>query len=213
MSRAQLTETEAATFVPPLLLSPASLLDDELAWLVSELDDGSEPSVLPVVFGLLPTWSLDWPSALLAGWSEVLELDSPAELEVESASVVWEVVAPIVSEPAVRLWFRSATVFVSMTFTATAAPIATFLPPADAFEFRFDSRSSLAVIDAAPVNFAVAPEVFVPRWALVWSLTMSSETDGEIATPPSEPALSSVSTTWREAAEMVRAPQLATAQE
>src|SRR5438270_6160354 len=120
VSRAQLTATEAAMFVPPLLLSPASLLDDELAVLVSELELGIEPSVLPVVFGLLPTWSFDWSSAFLPESD-----DSPDELDVESASVDCVVVAVTASDPTVRFRFSSATVFVSMTFTATAAPIAT----------------------------------------------------------------------------------------
>ena len=41
---------------------------------------------------------------------------------------------------------------VSITLIATAAPIATSLPAADAFELRLESRSSVAVIDAAPVT-------------------------------------------------------------
>ena len=109
------------------------------------------------MFGLLPTWSFDWSSAFFP------EPDSPVELEVESASVDCVVVAVIASEPTVRSRLSSATVFVSITLTATAAPIATLSPPAAPFEFRVDSRSSVALIEAAPVKVSASPRADVRR--------------------------------------------------
>lgn len=51
--RAQLIETAAAMLTPPPLSpSPLWLLDSLLPWLVESDDFGSEPSVLPDVFGL-----------------------------------------------------------------------------------------------------------------------------------------------------------------
>lgn len=100
----------------------------------------------------------------------MLESDSPFELASDLASVICVVVAPMVSEAAVRSRARSAIVVVSMTLIATAAPIATSLPAADAFESRLELRSSAAVIDASPVTVSAAP---VPRCAETLSLTIA----------------------------------------
>src|SRR5712692_3190162 len=192
--RAQFSETAAAMLTPPLS-SPDSLLDLLFALSVFSLPLGRSPSVFPVVFGFLPTWSFDWSSELLPSSF------SPLELACALASLEPSVEALTASDAAVRLRSRSAVVVVSTTLIDTAAPIATSLPPAEPFESALALVSSLAWIVASPVTVSAAP---VPRYAVTWSLTMFSESEGLIATPPSEPALSSVPTSWWKAAEMVR---------
>ena len=59
----QLTLTAAAMPTPPLSLSPVSLPELVLAVSVESDAFGSEPLVLPSVFGLFVTWSLDCWSA------------------------------------------------------------------------------------------------------------------------------------------------------
>ena len=59
----QLTLTAAAMPTPPLSLSPVWLPELLLAELVESEALGIEPVVLPVVFGLLLTWSPDCWSA------------------------------------------------------------------------------------------------------------------------------------------------------
>ena len=95
----------------------------------------------------------------------------------------------IASEPAVRSRRRVALVVTLITLTATAAPILTLSPPAEAFESRSAPTVSVAEIVALPVTVMLAP---APIVAVVTSFAIAIETDGLMATPPSLPALSSV---------------------
>ncbi len=208
LEMSQLTATEAATPTPPLLESPVLSLLSLPALFVESLACGvalplESFGVLSFVFGLFWTWSLVCDPELLP-----LSL-SPEALALAVASLEVVVVALIVIESACRLRVTSAVVVGSIRLIATAAPTATFLPPALPSAVRPESSSSFAVTAAAPVNLSAPP---LPRWAEVWSSTIASDTEGAIATPPAEPALSSVSTSWNEAVAIVSVPQPAAAQ-
>jgi hypothetical protein len=121
-----LSATAAAIPTPPPL-SPDSPLALLLPWVVLSPPFGSDPSVWPLVLGLLLVWSLVWSSAFLP--PPPLSC-SPAELASDFASLDASVDALTVRAPpvVVRLRSTSATVLVSMTLIATAAPIAASLP-------------------------------------------------------------------------------------
>ena len=162
MSRAQFTATEAAMSSPPLSLSPVLLLDCELAVLVESSSASTRRSCRSCSGCCRPGRSS---ACRPTCRSRTLPWRSSTS---GRPSLVWLVVVAsdrdaADGEAAVELGDGVR----SMTLTATAAPIATLSPPAAPFELSVDSRSSLAVIEAAPVNFSAAP---VPTYAFVWSL-------------------------------------------